>query len=156
MLYVSHKYKELILGPVSFPQIFANGAIELYSGAVPVDADAPLGAATLLGRISNNGQPWVSGSAANGLKMINAGVLVLKDPTQSWVLVPIATGAPTFFRLLANAPDDGLLSYTHARIQGSVSADPADDMTISSGTITLGQNKPFDSFTYTLPPVIGL
>ena len=42
MLQVSTKFKELILGPASFPSIFLNGSIAIYTGTQPAYADSRL------------------------------------------------------------------------------------------------------------------
>ena len=124
--------------------ILALGFVKIYSGAVPADADAALGAAVLLTTISNN-------ATATGLTMAAAasGGILSKTVAEVWSGVNAASGAASFYRHTA-VGDDGLLSTTQARVQGTVATAGA-DMNISSTALTAAATQAVDFYTLSLP-----
>lgn len=145
MLYVSTKFKELILGASSFASIFNNGRILVYSGTQPASANyAPDG--TLLAEISTNAIPWdVGGAGGGGLLFAQSGAYVLADST--WRMRVIASGTAGWFRLYGPAEDADELSYALPRIDGAIGS----ELLLETAALTSGQNIPVQQFTYTLP-----
>jgi hypothetical protein len=137
-----------------FPTGFANGCIELYSGAQPASADLPM-VGTLLGRVTKNGNTWVAGTPTNGLNFIVADRFVIKT-ADTWVLKGLAAGVAQSWRLLANPPDDGAASDTAFRIDGAVGtlADLGSDyqMFLPSTDITTDTSLVIDNWWYGVPP----
>lgn len=112
---------------------FINGKVlRVYSGAVPADASAALGGATLLVEISND-------ATGVGLTM-NAAVtsdgLIEKNSSEVWRGVAVATGSASFFRLVDLA-DTGVASTTAERLQGDMAMMGA-IFNVSSLTVTAG------------------
>lgn len=133
-----------LLDTGSFKSVMALGFLKIYSGAVPADADAALGAATLLCTISVN-------SSGTGLSMDTsaaAGVLV-KAPADIWSGVNAATGTASFYRHVA-VSDDGTLSTTQARVQGLVATAGA-DMNLSSVSLVSAATQTVDFYSLALP-----
>lgn len=151
-LKVSTRFKELILGANAFADIFDGGRILLYSGVQPASADLPP-AGTLLAQITRNGDTWVAGGSAGGLSFEQFGALVGKPTGEAWRLVASGAGTPGWFRLVAGAADPGELSFSHARIDGSVGTSSAHDLRLTAAALAAGQNLPVQQFLYTLPPI---
>ncbi|MBY4612102.1 hypothetical protein K6M90_31490, partial [Rhizobium sp. 9T] len=102
-----------MLASGSVKSIFDAGSeIRVYAGAVPADADAAIGGATLLVTIKN-GSSGITFEATP-----SAGVLE-KNASETWSGTNVATGTPTFYRHVLTA-DDGTLSTTAPRYQGTV------------------------------------
>lgn len=152
---VSTKFKELILGPHAFTSIFDKGAIRVYSGSQPASADAAV-TGTLLGTITAHGLPWQHGSPDNGLSFIQAGPFVVSDASIPMVFTGIAAGTAGWYRLVANPYDSGDASFSHARIDGTVSTGITGEMRFSNAIISPGLTIIFNQFLYTIPPVIGV
>lgn len=126
-----------------FKTVMALGNIKIYAGAVPADADAAIGTATLLCTITVS-------SGATGLSMAAAAAGgVLSKATETWSGVNAASGTAAFYRHVAVA-DDGLLSTTQARIQGLI-ATAGSDMNLSSVALTSGATQTIDSYSVALP-----
>lgn len=119
------------------------GFLMIYAGAVPASADAALGGATLLCKVSNN-------STATGLTLgPSASGTIPKNASEVWSGVNAATGTAAFFRWVAPG-DDGTLSTTQARVQGLVGT-LGSDMNLSSVSLTSGATQTIDTFNWTLP-----
>lgn len=145
MLYVSTKFKELILGASSFASIFNNGRILVYSGAQPASANAPAQGA-ILAEISTNGTPWNEGGAGGGgLLFAQSGAFVIAD--SAWRMRVVASGTAGWFRLYAPAADPDALSYAHPRIDGAIGS----ELILASNVLAAGQSIPVHQFTYTIP-----
>ena len=115
---------------------YNGGQLRVYAGAVPANADAALGGATLLATLTLNATAF---SAASG------GVLTANAITRASAAV--ASGTASFFRLLAS---DG----TTVLAQGAVglSADvPTPEMIVPTTTIAAGQPFECSSLTVTAP-----
>jgi len=121
-----------------------GGVIRIYSGAVPADADAALGGATLLVTISNNDLGTgitLDASASNGV--------AVKNTTETWSGTVASTGVATFFRY-SGLTDAGTLSTTERRLQGTVGTALA-DLLVSSTTFTATNLRQIDSFNVAMP-----
>lgn len=133
-----------LLDTGSLDTVLALGFIKIYAGAVPASADAALGAATLLSTISLN-------STATGLSFEAAAVngTLSKLSAEVWSGTNVAGGTATFYRHIAPG-DDGTLSTTQARIQGTIGTSGA-DMNLSSTTLSNGATQTIDYYSVTLP-----
>jgi hypothetical protein len=127
----------------SLKSIFAAGFIKIYSGSEPADADAAV-TGTLLCTISIN----ATGTGVNFASSAVAGVLS-KSGSEVWKGVNAATGTAGYFRHVA-AGDDGTLSSTQARIQGSIGVSGA-DVNLSSTSLTSGADQTIDYYSVALP-----
>lgn len=152
---VSTKFKERILGPESFPQIFNGGCIRVYSGAQPVTADAAA-TGTLLATVSNDGIAWTPGATGAGLVFVASGPWVTKDPARTWKMLGSAVGTAGWFRLVGPVADPGTLSYSVPRIDGSIGvAGSGAELVLSTTAVSVGSTLEIQQFAYTIPPVIG-
>lgn len=121
-----------------------NGFLKIYGGAVPADADAAV-TGTLLATLSDNG----GGGGLTFISPVVAATLT-KTAAQVWKTNSItATGTATYWRFVA-AADDGTLSTTAPRIQGTVGTVGA-DMEMSNTLFTAGQPWTLNSFAALLP-----
>lgn len=127
----------------SMKSILAGGLIRIYSGVPPADADAAV-TGTLLCTISNN-------STGTGINLDAAAVagVISKAAAETWSGANVATGTATYFRHVA-AGDDGTLSTTQARIQGSI-ATVAADLNFSSTALVSGATQTIDYYSITVP-----
>lgn len=136
--------RNAMLATGSFKATMEPAQLKIYSGAVPADADASVGSATLLTTITED----ATGTGLDFDVAAVAGVLA-KDPAQIWRGVNVAGGAATFFRLVA-AGDDGTSSTTQPRAQGTVGAAGA-DLNLSNPTLISGASQTIDAFNVALP-----
>jgi hypothetical protein len=126
-----------------FKTVMALGLLKIYAGTVPADADASIGSATLLSTIS-------VGSSGTGLSMAaSAAAGVIAKAAETWSGVNAATGTASFYRHVA-AGDDGTLSTTQDRIQGTVATVGA-DLNLSSTALVSGATQTIDSYSVALP-----
>jgi hypothetical protein len=126
-------------------QLMAAGFINIYAGTVPASADAALGGATLLSVISISG-----GGTGINLATTAAGGVVSKASGETWSdSSNNASGTATFFRYVAPG-DDGTLSTTQYRIQGTVGL-AGEDLNLSSVTLSSGAPQNIDFFNIALP-----
>lgn len=128
----------------SFKSIMNLSFIKIYAGAVPADADAAVGGATLLCTVSVN-------STGTGLTMAAAAALGIleKNAAEIWSGVNGAGGVATFYRHVA-AGDTGGASTTEARIQGTIGTAGA-DMNLTSTTLVNGATQTLDFYRVNLP-----
>jgi hypothetical protein len=128
----------------SLKSIMNLSFIKIYAGAVPADADASIGAATLLCTVSVNSTGTgvtMAAAAANGI--------LEKNAAEIWSGVNGAGGVATFYRHVA-AGDTGGASTTEARIQGTVGTAGA-DMNLTSTTLVNGATQTLDFYRVNLP-----
>lgn len=131
----------------------AAGAIYVYSGTQPVNANAaPTG--TLLGIATVGAGAWTAAvSTANGLDFAasSAGVLS-KSPTETWQFVGLADGTAGWFRFVSGVAADSLTDdvSTYPRIDGRISTSGA-EMRLSSLTIVQGATTTIDSCSISWP-----
>lgn len=157
-LQVSSGFKDLILGPHAFVDIFARGAIKVFDSVQPATADAaepisPLGIITL------DGGAWSApGDLGNGLLFSKSGPYVYNRLGRPWVFNVTRSGIPRWGRLLSAEADAGALSYSLARIDFSISAVPGDNpvMLLPNGdsVVQVGDRLPISSFFFTIPPLV--
>lgn len=122
----------------------AAGFLKLYAGTVPATADASLGSATLICTISISG-----GGTGINLETTAASGVVTKETTETWSGTNAAAGTVTFFRYVA-VGDDGTLSTTQNRIQGSIGL-VGEDLNLSSVALSSGAPQNIDFFNIALP-----
>ncbi|MGE4341317.1 MAG: hypothetical protein AB7E55_36025 [Pigmentiphaga sp.] len=121
-----------------------GGAIFIYDGAEPATADAALSGNTLLCVISND-------AAGTGITMAAAaasGVLG-KNTAEIWRGLIVANGTASFYRF-QGLLDDGTLSTTNKRLQGTVGVVAA-DLIFSSVNFVASNYKNIDSFNVAMP-----
>lgn len=120
------------------------GFIKIYSGAVPDSPDSPP-TGVLLNTVSNN-------STGTGLTFdaAAAGGVISKAAAEVWSGNNVATGTATYFRHVAPG-DDGSLSTTQVRIQGTIST-VGGDMNLSSVALVNGAPQTVDYYSVTIPP----
>lgn len=121
--------------------LLASGIIKIYSGTAPSTADAAV-TGTLLVAIDNGG------AAVNFAEPSSNAIAIAGGET--WSVAAVATGTASYFRYVIKASDDGLLSTTQVRIQGTVGTSGA-DMIIGNTAIVSGATQTIDTFTLTAP-----
>ena len=120
-----------------------SGRINIYAGAAPATADDAVGGATLLCAITLN-------STGTGILFDTAAVngVLAKKPSETWSGAIAATGTAAWYRHVA-AADDGTLSTTAPRLQGTVALIGA-DLNIDPNFIS-GQTKVIEHYVIALP-----
>ena len=121
--------------------LLASGEIKIYSGTAPATADAAV-TGTLLAAINNGGAGTLFAEPSSNAIAIAGG--------ETWSIAAVATGTASYFRYVIKATDDGLLSTTQVRIQGTVGTSGA-DMIIGNTAIVSGATQTIDTFTLTAP-----
>lgn len=132
-----------------FATVFANGVIEIYSGAQPATADSAV-TGTLLGTVTKASGAFTPGSATNGLTWAAAASGSVSKSTDVWSFNGVAAGTAGWFRLKGNAADAGGSSTTAVRLDGTI-ANSGGDMNLSNTTIAVGSPNTVDVFAMTLP-----
>lgn len=129
--------------PVGNPiqDLLASGVINIYSGTAPSTADAAT-AGTLLVAIDNGGSATTFAEPASNAIAIAGG--------ETWSVAATASGTASYFRYVIKATDDGTLSTTQVRIQGTVGTSGA-DMIIGNTAVVSGATQTIDTFTLTAP-----
>lgn len=140
--------KNAILATGSLKSQFDDGYIAVYSGAVPADADAALGAAVLLNTYSDNGQAPGAGMGLD-LDASAASGAISKPVAQVWKGTSVAGGTASFFRFYKTG-DSGNSSTTDLRIQGTVGGAGA-DMFVQSTTFANTTEYTIDYFSVAVP-----
>lgn len=126
-------------------QMLTACVIDLYSGNQPLSADDPPNG-VLLARVTLDAGAFNEGVATNGLNFADPVATVLsKEPAEGWKYVGIAAGTIRWFRLRANAVDNGLASTTLIRLDGSVGT-LSGDMRVSAIAIDVGIPGTVDTF----------
>lgn len=141
---VSTGLRNYMLGTGALKTALNLGFIKIYSGAVPTSADEAIAAGnTLLCTISVN-------STGTGITMASpASGVITKNTSEAWSGVNAASGAASFFRHVGST-DDGTLSTTQPRIQGTVGLAGA-DLNLSSVALVSGATQTIDYYTIALP-----
>ena len=125
--------------------IFAAGFVDLYSGTVPASADASIGAAVLQCRVGAPGP----GTGVTFAAAAAAGVLS-KNTTETWNGTVSNSATVTFYRLVTPA-DDGTLSTTQARIQGTIGTGGS-DMNLGDAALIAAAPFVLNYFTEAIVP----
>lgn len=145
---LSTQLRNNLAGTTGFGATFANGVIEIYSGAQPANADAAV-TGTLLGLVTLNSGAFTPGVSTNGLTFAAAsGGAVSKSGV--WSFNGIAAGTAGWFRLKGNATDAGGVSTTLPRLDGSIAVSGA-DLNLSNIVIAVSAPNTIDTFTWTQP-----
>jgi hypothetical protein len=133
-----------LLDTSPFKTVFNLSFLNVYAGAVPADADASVGGATLLCAYSNN-------NTATGLTFAAAAAsgAITKNLGETWSHAAVGTGTATFYRLVA-AGDTGGSSTTEARVQGTVGLAGA-DLNLASLSFSASTVYTVDTYTLSLP-----
>lgn len=136
--------RNAILGDSSLKDALDGGLIKIYAGAAPASADDAVGGATLLCTIS-------LASAGTGINFDTAAVagVLSKAPAETWSGANAASGAAAWYRHVA-AGDDGTLSTSQARIQGTVGVAGA-DLNLSSVDLVIAATQTIDFYSVALP-----
>lgn len=139
-----------MLGSTSLKSQFANGTINFYTGAQPVDADSAE-TGTLLGRVTLNGNSFTPGVSTNGINFDSPAAgsrSISKAAAEIWKFVGTGAGTIGWFRFVGNAVDNGLASTTLPRIDGSVGI-ASGDLRLSNVTSAVGAQVTIDTFSIT-------
>mgnify|MGYP003556813008 FL=1 len=136
--------RNYMMGTGSFKAAMDGGFIKIYAGTVPSSANDSLGSATLLCTISNN-------STATGLTVeaVPVGGVITKTISEVWSGANVASGTASFYRFVT-AADDGTLSTTQRRWQGTVAV-AGSDMNISDTALVAAAPQLIDYATFALP-----
>jgi hypothetical protein len=132
----------------------AAGAIYIYSGAQPANANAaPQG--TLLGIVTVGAGAWTAvNSTANGLDFDAAVAGVLsKAVAETWQFAGLAVGTAGWFRFVMGSAADNLAAdptALYSRIDGRISTTGA-EMNLSNLNIVVGAISTVDSFSISWP-----
>lgn len=138
---VSSGLRAALLGDYGLTAMMDYGVIEIYTGPQPASASlAPTG--TLIGRITNNGDGFVTGTTTGALR-VALGVSGSLTKTGVWRLKGVATGDAGWWRWKWNSPDDGSNSQYYPRMDGAV----GESLTLANNTITAATNVVIDDFT---------
>lgn len=137
-------------GGDTLQNIFALGQVMIYGGTVPGAADDATGegvTSTLLCTVKN-----YNGGSPIGITFDDSvGGTIAKAVAETWSGVNVAAGTAAFFRLVA-VGDDGTLSTTQPRLQGTVIAGGPDAMVLGNLSLSSGATFPLPYFTVTLQP----
>lgn len=159
MLLVSTGFKDLILGPHAFADIFNGGVMQIFNGGRPTTADDTPGG-TLIAQITQSGLPWAPDFTPYGMRFVKSGSYVLLDPARDWQLLPndFATlGIAVWWRLVAPG-DDGVPSVTRPRIDGDIAVKGStggQELLLDSLTLVPRLATPVHTWFYTIPPIPG-
>lgn len=138
--------KHLMVTGSAFAAFDGDALIKVYSGAVPATADALEG--TVIWTISSEG----GGTGLNfetAADTSNAAApAMVKLGSETWSGTVTAAGPATYWRMV-NVADDGTLSTTAKRIQGSCGS-TGQDMYLATTTLTPGA-KSMSAFSLALP-----
>jgi hypothetical protein len=116
-----------------------DGALNVYSGTIPANADADVGAGTLLATLTFS-TDWIGASAS--------GVMTLAAITSDTNVD--ASGTAAWFRMYDVSEGVTGSSSTKKRIDGTVSTSAA-DLNFNTVTFVAGGTAAISSFTITLP-----
>lgn len=133
-----------LLSTGSFASVMNNHVIVIYSGTVPADADAAIGAAVALCEITvgdDGVTPLGYDAAANGV--------LQKASAETWSGTVDSTGTASFFRMRTQADGDGA-STSATRVQGTVGLAGA-DMNLSSVALTAAAVQVIDTWALAIP-----
>lgn len=142
-LYLSSGLAKFLATDGSMKYAMDGGFIDIYAGPVPAGADAAVGAATLLCRISTNATP-------TGLTLTPDGRFLRKAPGEVWSGEKVGAGTASFYRHVYKL-DDGSASTEHRRMQGAVGLTNAAEMTLVDVAFVPGGTFTLNSYVLELP-----
>ena len=138
----------------SLKDIMRDGALWIYSGSQPSDADQAM-TGTALVKITVASGAFSHAAYANGLEFDDyGGGYIEKCSEETWSGVGLAAGTAGYFVLVANPTDALAASTTLPRIMGSIGTSGA-DLNLATTTITVGNTLTIDTFKLTLPAYYG-
>lgn len=137
---ISPGLQELLLGASGFKEAMDGSEFRLYAGLVPASAGDSVGSATLLCVIKNGASGVTFDSDTPGV--------LLKPAGETWVGNNVASGTPSFYRLVKPSDAD-IASTTDERLQGSVGVVGA-DLNISAGALVSGAPQSISYYAVTL------
>lgn len=141
---VSTGLRNALMVTGSFKSLMDGCKLRIYAGAVPATADAALGGATLLCTVSNDATATgltFDGSPSNGV--------ISKTAAEIWRGVNAASGTATFYRLEEDT-DDGTLSTTRKRVQGTVAV-AGGGLNLSSVSLVAAASQTVNFYSLALP-----
>jgi hypothetical protein len=148
-------FRTQLLSGIGFAGNMNGGAIAVYAGGQPTNADQAA-QGLLLGYITVEGLTWSAPDNTDwGITWEVQGIGVTP------VVTPLAftctqSGVAGWFRILANTYDSGELSLTNARIDGSIGngtgTNPT-DMVWGNTTVVAGSSYPIQMLTFLFPPL---
>jgi hypothetical protein len=142
-LMLSTGLRNKLLDTGSLKTIFAAGFLKIYSGSAPASADAAV-TGTLLCTIS-----IASGGTGINFAAAAASGAIPKLSSETWSGTNAATGTAGYYRHVA-VGDDGTLSTTQARMQGSIGT-AGEDLNLSSTSLTSAATTTIDYYSAALP-----
>lgn len=133
-----------LLDTGSFKSLLDGCKMKIYGGDVPADADASIGAATLLCTVSND-------ATATGLtfEAVAVGGVIVKTASEVWRGVNAVSGVATFMRL-ETAADDQSASTTQIRLQGKV-ANAGEHINLADTSLVAAASQGIDYYSIELP-----
>lgn len=115
-----------------------NGILYLFSGPVPLSADAAIdGASSMLAMITLDGD----GSTGLTFEATAPGGVLRKTTAEAWSGTIDTTGTVTFYRFCESGDNGQGLSTTLKRVQGVVDASNASDGVLVSTALVAGQTQ---------------
>lgn len=126
----------------SLRSLLTGSVIRVYAGSAPSDADASLGAATMLCEIN------AGGGGVNFEASAPGGVLS-KSASEAWSGTNAASGTASFFRMVLPS-DSGGASASAIRMQGTV-AQIAADLELSNVALVSGAPLAINAANFTIP-----
>ena len=140
--------RNAMLGTGGFSGAFDSGALYIYSGAIPTDADTTEGSGTLLLTITVASAVMPGGGISYATP---AGGSITKA-AEVWSGVAGASGTAAWFRLYDSNETTGA-STTAVRLDGTVGTSNA-DLLVTSTSISSGATTTIDSAEFTLPATV--
>lgn len=142
---ISTGLRNHLMATGSFKGGLDGSLIKIYSGTPPANPDDAIpGGATLLCTVSAGG----GGTGVTFEASANTGLL-LKAAGEQWQGDNITNGTATWFRLVKTS-DDGSLSTTALRLQGSVALAGA-DLNLTNTSLVSGATQTVDYFSVLMP-----
>jgi hypothetical protein len=141
MLKLSTGLRDDMLDTAPFRTILDASRLRIYSGAAPASADDAEGSVIVeIGSDHADTHCHFLASAVSG---------VLSKDANIWSGVASATATASYFRLVL-AADDGLLSTSQVRMQGTIGTSGA-DLNMSNVSLASGATQTIDTFNLTMP-----
>lgn len=140
---LSSGMRDAVVSNYGIGAVLFGGHIQVFTGPQPASADMPP-SGTLLARITQDG---ADAPGAGGLRLqlgVNAGELCSDG---AWVIKGVASGIPGWWRFVGADPDDGQLSTSVYRMDGTVAEATQDMPTL----VSLSTATPLAGFTLTFP-----